>query len=154
MGSKGNSTQTEERFEYKRSEDIKEWSQAEQKRTAEMSRFVIEKTFETGDYNEFYEENTVEELEKAVIPASDRPAEEVSITKMNLVYTQSRDEEGRRVKQGKAVTGSTYYLVQTDNGSINETNFAYKTKADAQHAMRLYIDEETQRRAYYARRRS
>lgn len=158
MGGRGNSgvrnTAAEERFEYKRSADLKEWSASEEKRTAEMSKYISDK-IRTGDsFQEFYEENAVEELDSVTIPGdSNFREEEVSITKMNLVYAQNWDEEDRRVKQGKAVTGSTYYVVQTDNGSIDESNFAYKTKADAEHAMKLYVDEERQRRAYWARKK-
>lgn len=160
MGGRGTSaarntaSSVEEKFEYRRSEDLKEWSAAEEKRATEMSKYVSDK-IRTGEFQEFYEENPVEELSKIELPGEGVfNDDEISITKMNLVYAQNWDENDRRVKQGKAVTGSTYYVVQTDNGSIDENHFAYKTKADAEHAMNLYVDEHKQRVAYWKRRRT
>lgn len=151
MGSIGNTVS--ETFTYVRSPELKDWTDKEEQRTREMSRFVIDKTFE-GSYQEFYEENTVEDLETITIPGdANFKEQEITLSKMNLVYAQNWDENDMRVKQGKAVTGSTYYLVQTGDGSIDETNFAYKTKADAEHAMKLYIDREKQYRAWWAKRK-
>lgn len=159
MGGRGNAanrnsgTEVEEKFTYERSPEIKEWSAAEEKRSNEMSKFVSDKISRTGDFQEFYEENVVEEITRIEIPGdSNYKDNEISITKMNLVYAQNWDENDRRVKKGKAITGSTYYVVQDDNGSIDEAQFAYKTKADAEHAMRLYLDREKQWRAYMNRR--
>lgn len=123
--------------------EIKPWSEAEQKRSSEMSRYVVDKVYRTGDDEEFYEENFVEDIDSVVIKAPGYKDEEVTLSKMNLVYAQNYDEEDRRVKKGKAVTGSTYYVVQTDDGAIDENCFAYKTKADAVHAMELYVKETT-----------
>lgn len=155
MGSIGNSSTStvEEKFTYQRSSDIKEWTDAEEKRSAEMSRYVNDKIFE-GSYQEFYEENHVEELEKFEIPGQGVYKDQtVTVDKMNLIYAQNWDENDRRVKQGKAVTGSTYYLVQTEDGSVNETHFAYKTKADAIHAAKLYVDEQKQHIEYWKKRK-
>lgn len=152
MGSVG-ASKLEEKFVYIRSSDIKDWSNAEEKRSNEMTQYIYSKITE-GSFNEFYEENPVEELDSYTFERDSNFKEDtVSITKMNLVYAQNYDENDKRVKQGKAVTGSTYYSVQTEDGAINESQFAYKTKADAQHAMKLYIDREKQRRAYWARRK-
>ena len=155
MGSIGNSSTStvEEKFTYQRSSDIKEWSAAEEKRSTEMSRYVNNKLFE-GSYQEFYEENHVEELEKFEIPGQGVFKDQtVTVDKMNLIYAQNWDENDRRVKQGKAVTGSTYYLVQTEDGSVNETHFAYKTKADAIHDAKLYVDEQKQLVEYWKKRK-
>ena len=152
MGSVGNNVPATT-FVYTRSADIKEWSLAEEKRSSDMSAYV-NNMINRGGFYEFYEENPVEDLDSYTIPAGGGfREEEVSITKMNLTYASNWDENDRRVKQGKAVTGSTYYVVQTENGSIDESQFAYKTKADAQHAMQLYIDREKQRRAFWDARR-
>ena len=157
MGSIGNSTSSststvEEKFTYQRSSDLKEWTDAEEKRSREMSKYVNDKIFK-GSYQEFYEENHVEELESFEIPGQGVLKDQtVTVDKMNLIYAQNWDENDRRVKQGKAVTGSTYYLVQTEDGSTDETNFAYKTKADAIHAAKLYVDEQKQLVEYWKRR--
>ena len=117
-----------------------------------MSEFVNDK-LQTGGWNEYYEENVVEDIETYEIEGKGvLKDDEVTVSKMNLVYTQNWDENDRRVKRGKAVTGSTYYIVQTENGSIREDKFAFKTKADAIHAAQLYVDEEKQRIEYFRRR--
>jgi len=137
-------------------EVLKPWSKAEDQRSKEVSKYVYDKVFKTGDSpQEFYEENVVEELYKEPLKFEGYRDDEISISKMNLVYTQNWDENDMRVKQGKAVAGSTYYVVQTDDGAIDENNFAYKTKADAEHAMKIYIKELTEYRAKqgYKRRR-
>lgn len=152
-GVRNNSAPVEERFEYKRSADLKEWSTSEEKRTADMSKYVSDKIRTGEEFQEFYEENVVEELSKIELPGNGVfKDDEISVTKMNLVYAQNWDENDRRVKQGKAVTGSTYYVVQTEDGAIDENHFAYKTRADAEHAMKLYVDEHKQRVAYWNRR--
>lgn len=124
-------------------EKVKPWSKAEEKRSVEMSKFINSKLRVSQEFGEFYEENPVEEYEATPLRFPGYKDDAISVTKMNLIYAQNWDENDNRVKQGKAVTGSTYYVVQTDDGSIDETNFAYKTKADAQHAMQLYIEELT-----------
>lgn len=153
-GNRNSSAEVEEKFTYERSPEIKEWSAAEEKRTNEVSKYVFEKVFRTGDYQEFYEENIVEEIARVEIPGDViYKDDEISITKMNLIYAQNWDENDHRVKRGKPLTGSTYYTVQTEDGAIDENQFAYKTKADAEHAMRLYLDRERQWRAYKLRQR-
>lgn len=155
MGSIGNSNTStaEEKFTYQRSSDLKEWTDAEEKRSREMSQYITDKIFE-GSYQEYYEENHIEELEKFEIPGQGVYKDQtVTVDKMNIIYAQNWDENDRRVKQGKAVTGSTYYLVQTEDGSTDETNFAYKTKADAIHAAKLYVDEQKQHIEYWKRKK-
>ena len=152
MGSIGNNTVAEERFIYKQSPDIKDWTDKEEQRGIEMSRYVSDKINEGGFY-EFYEENTLETIETFPIDGQGvLRNDEVTIDKMNLIYAQNWDENDRRVKKGKAVTGSTYYVVQADNGSIDEEHFAYKTKADAIHAAQLYVDRQKQYIDYLKRR--
>ena len=133
-------------------EELKPWSKAEQKRTEEMSKYVNAKLragMDSGaEFGEFYEETSVEEIASRELPAGNRYREdEVKVTKMVMTYAQNWDENERRVKKGKPVTGSTYYVVQDDNGAIDESNFAYKTKADALHAMELYYRDEIKRRS-------
>lgn len=127
-------------------ESVKPWSKAEEKRTSETSKFIFNKINEGEEWQEYYEENFVEEIAKHTISIPGYKDEEVTLQKMNLTYVQNWDEEGNRVKKGKALTGSTYYVVYGEDGSIDETNFAYKTKADAEHAMQLYIQEITEYR--------
>lgn len=152
MGSVGNTTNVPDRFTYQRSSDIKEWSAKEEQRTKDISKYVSDKIFE-GGWHEYYEENNVETLDTYVIDGDGQlKDEEITLEKMNLVYTQNWDENEKRVKQGKAVTGSTYYSVYGEDGDINESLFAYKTKADAEHAMKLYIDERKQYIEYLKRK--
>lgn len=126
---------------------IKPWSKAEEKRSQEMSKWVNDK-LRTGSFGEFYEETFVEDIVTKKLPASKRFKEDtLTLSKMNITYVQNWDENDRRVKQGKPVTGSTYYVVQTDDGSIDESCFAYKTKTDALHAMELYYRGEMKRRS-------
>ena len=120
---------------------IKPWSKGEEKRSKEMSKFVMDHLRAGDEFGEFYEENAVEEYDPILLRYPGFEDDEVSISKMNLVYAQNYDENEMRVKKGKAIPGSTYYVVQTEDGAIDETNFAYKTKADAEHAMQLYIQQ-------------
>ena len=126
---------------------LKPWSKAEDQRSKEMSKYVTSKTRVTREFQEFYEENFVEDIYKEPLNFEGFKDDEISMSKMNLVYAQNYDENDNRVKRGKPVTGSTYYVVQTEDGAIDENNFAYKTKADAEHAMKLYIKELTEYRA-------
>lgn len=155
MGSIGNiSNSTPTRFNYIQSPDIKDWTDKEEQRGIEMSRYISDKINEGGFY-EFYEENPVETIE--TIPIEGQGVirdDEITIDKMNLIYAQNWDENDRRVKKGKAVTGSTYYVVQTSDGAIDEEHFAYKTKADAIHAAQLYADRQRQYIDYLKRRQS
>lgn len=157
MGSIGNSSTStvEEKFTYQRSSDIKEWTDKEEQRSKEMSEYVNNKVFAgDGEYQEFYEENYVEEVQSFELPGQGIYKDEtITVDKMNLVYAQNWDENDRRVKQGKTVTGSTYYLVSDSNGTVNENHPVYKTKADAIHAAKLYIDEQKQVIEYWKKRK-
>lgn len=138
MGGRGTSAERNSRssnkFVYERDPNIKEWSTAEDKRNVEISKKLFS-MLNQGDWEEFYEENFMENIKSYKVSSG-----EVTVDKMNLVYSQNYDENDRRVKQGKVVTGTTYYVVQTEDGSIDETHFAYKTKEDAIHAAELYVD--------------
>ena len=133
---------------------LKPWSAAEEKRSREMSKYVIDKLHAGDEFAEFYEENYLEDIDSYTFEADAANNENiVTLGKMNMIYAQNWDENERRVKKGKAVTGSTYYVVQDWNGSIDENCFAYKTKADAMHAMKLWIEEEKESRKKWLERR-
>ncbi len=142
---------TTEKFEYKRSEDIKEWSKAEEKRTRETSEY-INKMHRAGDgWDEIYEENFVENIETFTYYDAWRGVEhEVTIAKSNFTYVHSWDENDNPVKRGKAVTGSTFYTVDEDGDYISDDALGYKTLADARHAARLFMDREKQFDHYMA----
>ena len=96
----------------------------------------------TSEFCEFYDENCLETIETFEFKGDGNfRDDEIEVRKMNLIYAQSWDENDRHVKKGKAVTGSIYYVVDDSNGSIDETNWAYKTKADAIHAAKLYMKQ-------------
>lgn len=148
-----NAEQAKKLNEQDKEEGIKPWSKAEAQRSKEVTKYITSKTRVTKEYQEFYEENFVEDIYKEPLNFEGFHDDEISISKMNLVYAQNWDENDNRVKQGKAVTGSTYYVVQTEDGAIDETNFAYKTKADAEHAMKIYIKELTEQRNKWGHKR-
>lgn len=127
----------------KREKELKPWSKSEEKRTEAMSKFISSKLRAGSEWGEFYEENELETLDDYtyVIRVPGFKDNEVTLTKMNLIYAQNWDENDNRVKRGKAVTGSTYYTVQDSDGAIMEDKFAYKTKEDAIHSMKLHIKE-------------
>ena len=105
-------------------------------------------------YNEYYESNHLDDVATYLIEGQGVLKDnEVVISKYNLVYARNWDENDNRVKEGKAVTGSTYYHVSDDNGAIDETHQAYKTKADAIHAAELYVDQQRQLVEYYKKKR-
>lgn len=158
MGGRGNannrnsgSNSIPERFEYVKDPELKDWSTAEEKRNTDTTKKIYSLLNE-GSWNEFYEENYVENVETFTISAEGWRDEEVTVDKMNVVYAQNWDENDKRVKQGKAVTGTTYYTVQGDDGAVNEENFAYKTKEDAIHAAKLYVDRQKKYRDWASRR--
>lgn len=127
--------------------EIKPWSKAEQKRSEEISKWVGDKIRTGDEFGEFYEESFVEDIATKEIPEGGGLREDtLTCSKMNITYVQNWDENDRRVKKGKPITGSTYYIVQTEDGAIDESHFAYKTKADALHAMELYYRDEMKRR--------
>ena len=122
---------------------IKPWSATEEQRSREISDYVT-KMIHTGGFEEFYEQNEVDEIYRQDISEYCIPGlmpDEIVISKMNLIYAGYWDEDDNRVKKGKPVTGSIHYMVQTEHdGAIDEDRPAYKTKADAIHAMELYLD--------------
>ena len=129
---------------YEEQKTIKPWSAAEEKRSREISAYV-NKMIHIGGFEEFYEQNEVEEIYRQDISEYHIPGlipDEIVISKMNLIYAGYWDEDDNRVKKGKPVTGSIHYMVQTEHdGAIDEDRPAYKTKADALHAMELYLDD-------------
>lgn len=143
-------TQTTDKFVYERSEDIKEWSKAEEKRTRETSDYIDKMHKAGGGWDEFYEENGVGNVESFKFADARGKEHEITITKMNFTYVSNWDENDRRVKAGKAVTGSTFYTVDDNEEYISDNDLGYKTLADARHAAQLYADWEKQRVAYWA----
>lgn len=140
-------------FVYERSEDIKEWSKAEEKRTKEISDYIYEKQNVGDEWQEYYEVNGIEDIETFTYFDEWRGVEhEVTITKNNLTYARSWDENDNSVKKGKAVTGSIFYTVDEDGDYIDENVIGYKTLADARHAARLYMDREEKFDNYMARK--
>lgn len=111
---------------------IKPWSEAERKRSKELTQFLHSKLNCTDEWQEFYEEDVIDS-----VPGYDSGL--VSIYKCRLIYAQNWDENDNRVKQGKTVPGTTYYTVETEDGPVDEECWAYKTLADAKHAMELYV---------------
>lgn len=158
MGGRGNaanrnsgSSTVPEKFEYIQDPELKDWSAAEEKRNADTTKKIYT-LLDKGGWNEFYEENLVENVETFTISAEGYKDEEVTVDKMNVVYAQNWDENDKRVKQGKAVTGTTYYTVQDEDGAVNEEHFAYKTKEDALHAAKLYVDRTQKYRDWFSKR--
>lgn len=153
MGSVGN--QVEQKFTYQRSAGLKEWSAAEQKRTEETSKMVDRYLNAGGEWGEYYdtkgEEVFSQELSNAEYGLKD--GIEVTITKEYFVYNHNYDENDRRVKMGKKVTGSTYYTVGIDGEVLDENVGGYKTYADAKHALDLDLDWRKQREIWYKNRR-
>lgn len=150
-----NEQEAQHKNEEEKQEKLKPWSEAEARRSKEMSKYVNDK-LRAGDggFGEYYEENHLEDLASYTFKRDVANVEDtVTVSKMNMIYAQNWDENDRRVKQGKAVTGSTYYVVQNMDGSIDETHFAYKKKEDAIHAMKLWIKEEEQRRKKWLERK-
>lgn len=142
---------TQERFVYEKDPEIKDWSKAEEKRSEETSQMIDKYHRAGGEWDEYYEENFVEEIETITYYDEWRGREhEISISKMNFTYVHNWDENDNRVKRGKAVTGSTFYSVGEDGDSIDDSVLGYKTLADARHAVELYMDREKKHNAYWA----
>lgn len=121
----------------------KPWTNAEKKRTEDISQQLFNKCYRTGDDNEFYEEDTVAEVEKLEFPqVTNFKESEITIHSNQLIYTKSWDENDRYVKKGGRVQGTTYYTV-ADNGDVIDENYmGYKTKEDARHAAMIYIRDK------------
>ena len=153
MGSIG--SQTEQKFVDQRSADLKEWSAAEQKRTDETSKMVDRYLNAGGEWGEYYdtvgEEVFSQELSNAEYGLRD--GIEATITKEYFIYNHNYDENDKRVKMGKKVTGSTYYTVGIDGEVLDENVGGYKTYADAKHALDLELDWRKQREAFDRSRR-
>lgn len=120
---------------------LKPWSPSEEKRSKEMTKFISDRLNAGDEFCEFYEENVLQEYPVVKLSFPGYKDDECSITKMNLIYTKNWDENDNCVKKGKAVPGTVYYMVQTDDGAIDETTWAYKTYSDAEHAMNLFIQD-------------
>ena len=152
MGSIGANANTP--FVYQRSADLKEWSAAEEKRTQETSRMVDGYWNAGGEWGTFYDTDG-EQVYSAEVGEEYgmREGTELLITKEHFVYALNYDENDRRVKKGKKVTGSTFYTVSIDGQTLDENVAGYKTLADAKHALNLELDWLKQREQHYRRQR-
>lgn len=110
---------------------MKPWSKAEDKRSKEISDFIYNHLFITGEYAEKYDTQTIEpEVETYIFPKNSVYKQtQVSISKMCLIDTRTE----------KRVTGSIYYDVDDDGDLIDENYLGYKTLKDAKHAMEIYV---------------
>lgn len=164
MGGRGGSgvrnTATEEKFEYKRSADLKEWSAAEEKRTQETSKMVnrylyaAEEGEGRGNFGEFYDTDSEDVFTQELGEAyGTRSNVEATISKAYFTYAQGHDENWKRVTKGKRVAGSTYYSADIDGMVLDENVGGYKTFADAKHALDLELDYMKQRASWYKNRR-
>ena len=137
------------KFCYQRDPSIKEWSRIDQHNNKKAADWLEEKLFAGGDYNAIYEQKNMAEVEKFTIPASlDKPESIVTVSKVQLVYTSNRDENGNKVTKGKAAPNTIHYAVDADLDYITDDAAAFPTLKDAVHAAKLYVDKETQERAY------
>lgn len=153
MGSIGN-TNTATTFVYTRSSDIKEWSFAEENRTQETSRMILDYENAGGEWREFYDTDGEEVFTQELgAEYGTRTGVEAQITKEWFFYNRNWDENDRRVKQGKKVAGSTFYSVSINGEILNENVAGYKTLADAKHALQLELDYMKQRESWYSKRR-
>lgn len=138
-----------EKFEYKRSNNIKAWSAAEEKRTQETSQMVIRYEYAGGEWREYYdtdgEEVFTDEIGKEY---GVREGTEIVIYKEWFTYNKNWDENDRRVKKGKRVTGSTFYSVAIYGDILDDNVAGYKTLADAKHALELELDFMKQRETW------
>lgn len=120
------------------------WSPAEDKRTKEHSRKLYD-LVNTDGWGEIYEENGIDEVESYNVVSNWGPNKgrqgQVTIYKNNIVYAGNYDENDRRVKQGKAIPGTTYYDVAHDGDMIDENIMGYATLNDARHAAMIYIKD-------------
>lgn len=145
----------ENKFQYKRSPDIKPWSEAEEKRTQETSQMVIDyENAGDGEWREYYDTD-YEEVFTQTLPCNEYGIRardnyvEATIAKEWFFYNRNYDENENRVKKGKKVTGSTFYTVAIDGDMLDENVAGYKTLADAKHALELELDFMKQRETWY-----
>ena len=126
----------------KENASIKPWSAAERKRSKELTQFLHSKLYCTDEWQEFYKEQVViPDIETAEIAKPNQKPERITISKCRLLYVQNWDENDNRVRKGSGVPDSTFYIVETEDGPVDEDCWAYKTLGDARHAMNLYIAE-------------
>lgn len=141
----GGNSAPAEKAPFKYVPTVKPLSPAEEKRTQDMHEKLRDWLFagDDGEFMEYYDYGDSKEVYKG-----DVAGEEVIIYKTHLVYADNRDENGKRVKEGKAVTGSTHYTVSVNGNDLDENIYGYKTFDDAKHALDLYADYTTQREAW------
>ena len=143
-----------EKFEYKRSNNIKAWSAAEEKRTQETSQMVSRYENAGGEWYEYYDSDMEEVFTDEIGEEYGvREGTEIAIYKEWFIYNKNWDENDRRVKKGKRVTGSTFYSVGINGDILDENVSGYKTLADAKHALELELDFMKQREAWYSKRK-
>lgn len=140
----------ENKFQYKRSPNIKPWSASEEKRTQETSRMVIDYEYAgDGEWREYYDTDYEEVFAQTLGDEyGTRSNVEAIITKEWFYYNRNWDENENRVKKGKRVTGSTFYSVAIDGNILDENVAGYKTLADAKHALELELDFMKQRETW------
>lgn len=154
VGNKKNTGTSEEQFKYTKSPDVKDWSEAEQKRTDETGKMVNKYLYAGGEYGEYYEQDGEDVYTDEIGEEyGAREGTEVVISKEWFIYNRNWDENDNRVKKGKKVPGTIYYTVSINGEVLDENVGGYKTLADAKHALELELDYIKQREAWYKNRR-
>ena len=159
MGSTGKSNnEVEEKFEYKMSKDLKSWSDAEEKRTKDISDMLVRlDNAGDGDFQQFYEPDSdnAETVYKTTVGEEYgfRNGTEIEIYKEYYVYASNWDENDRRVKKGKKVPGTVHYTVSVDGDYLDDNHLGYKTLKDAQHDLALNLDWYKQREDWNKKKR-
>lgn len=144
-------TPKEDKFTYKRSLELKPWSEAEERRTKETSNMVHRYNTASNDFGEVYESDNFEDVYEMELNEAEygvRDGVPATITKQNFVYATGWDENENRVKRGKSVAGSTFYTVSINGEILNEDVLGYKTLGDAKHALELELDHMKQYEAW------
>lgn len=143
----GGKREDKKQFVYVRDASLREWSETEEKHAVDMTKKIGHYIY---DLSEFYEEQWDEEpLYYETLSGNGFSDEEFAVYKSRVVYSGKWDENDELVKQGKAISGTTYYVATSENsGDVDESHFAYKTKEEAIHALKLFVDREKQFRDY------
>lgn len=114
------------------SDTVKPLSKAELER-CNKAKAIVMKCYES-ETEDYYEEEGDEVYSE---PDPTDPNVIWTIDKGWLVYTDSWDENERKVKRGGKVPGSTFYSVTCDGDVWDERNIAQLTLADAQHFLKI-----------------
>ncbi len=120
---------------------VKEWSKTEHKRSKEISDFIYNHLYSSGEYCKEYDEEAIEDDVKTyTFPANDHFKQTtISISRCHLVT----------VPEGKHVTASNYYSIGDDGDVIDENYIGYKTFKDAEHAAQIYISDKLKQIEYW-----